>query len=84
MATPTVKLKAEYKDKVVGFNGRSLPLGVRKDLDILADIAKKSGDKSLLDLFEETASDAAAKADKTAKTVKSIRKVTGADDSTKE
>ncbi|TWP31880.1 hypothetical protein ETU08_00025 [Apibacter muscae] len=48
-----LKVKEEYKNKVIGFNGRSLPLGQRKDLDKLAELAVKSGDLSLLNLLEE-------------------------------
>ena len=45
-------LKTDAEKQVVGYNGRSLPLGSREDLDKLAIIALESGDKSLLGLFE--------------------------------
>lgn len=48
-----MKLKDEHKDRVIGFNGSGLPLGQRNDLKELAEIAVKSNDKSLLELFEE-------------------------------
>lgn len=48
-----VKVKEQYKDRVVGFNGSGLPLGKRTDLKDLAEIAIKSNDKILLELFEE-------------------------------
>lgn len=48
-----MKIKEEHKDRVVGFNGSGLPLGQRTDLKVLAEIAIKSNDKSLLELFEE-------------------------------
>lgn len=48
-----MKIKDEHKDRVVGFNGSGLPLGQRTDLKVLAEIAIKSNDKSLLELFEE-------------------------------
>lgn len=75
MAAP--KLKPEYKDKVVGYNGRLLPLGKRDDLHILAALAKRSGDKSLLELFDETPTEKAEKEIKTSETLKTIRKATG-------
>ena len=48
-----LKLKEQYKDKVVGFNNSTTPLGYRDDLDKLAEIAIQSNDPSLLELFEE-------------------------------
>ena len=48
-----MRLKEEHKDRVIGFNGSGLPLGQRNDLKDLAEIAVKSNDKSLLELFEE-------------------------------
>lgn len=58
-----VTIKKEYENTIVGFNGSGLPLGKRKDLDILFGIAQKSGNKELLKLFEEipTPKDAEAK-----------------------
>jgi len=46
------KIKKEHKDRVVGFNNSVQPLGERDDLDKLAEIAVRSKDQSLLDLFE--------------------------------
>ena len=48
-----LKLKEQYKDKVVGFNNSTTPLGYRDDLDKLAEISIQSNDPSLLELFEE-------------------------------
>lgn len=48
-----LKIKEQYKDKVVGFNNSTTPLGYRHDLDKLAEIAIQSNDPSLLELFEE-------------------------------
>ena len=48
-----VKIKTEFLDTVIGFNNSALPLGKRKDLHILAQMAKTSHDPSLLNLFEE-------------------------------
>ena len=48
-----LKLKERYKDKVVGFNNSTTPLGYRDDLDKLAEISIQSNDPSLLELFEE-------------------------------
>ena len=48
-----LKIKEQYKDKVVGFNNSTTPLGYRDDLDKLAEIAIQSNDPSLLELFEE-------------------------------
>ena len=48
-----LKIKEQYKVKVVGFNNSTTPLGYRDDLDKLAEIAIQSNDPSLLELFEE-------------------------------
>lgn len=48
-----LKIKEQYKNKVVGFNNSTTPLGYRDDLDKLAEIAIQSNDPSLLELFEE-------------------------------
>lgn len=48
-----LKIKEQYKDKVVGFNNSTTPLGNRDDLDKLAEISIQSNDPSLLELFEE-------------------------------
>lgn len=48
-----LKIKEQYKDKVVGFNNSTTPLGYRDDLDKLAEISIQSNDPSLLELFEE-------------------------------
>lgn len=50
MAAP--KLKKGNEKTVVGFNNSLLPLGERNDIDMLAEIAVRSGNKALLDLFE--------------------------------
>ena len=48
-----LKIKEQYKDKVVGFNNSTTPLGYRDDLNKLAEIAIQSNDPSLFELFEE-------------------------------
>ena len=48
-----LKIKEQYKDKVVGFNNSTTPLGYRDDLDKLAEISIQSTDPSLFELFEE-------------------------------
>ncbi|WP_313215012.1 hypothetical protein [Soonwooa sp.] len=53
MASLKIKIKPEFKDKVIGYNGRSLPLSKRRDLDVLARLALESQSKELLPLFEE-------------------------------
>ncbi|MVT11383.1 hypothetical protein [Chitinophaga tropicalis] len=47
-----VTIKKEYQSAVVAFGNSGLPLGQRDDLLDLAIIATKSGDPSLLQLFE--------------------------------
>ena len=73
MAGLKIKIKPEFKDKVVGYNGRSLPLNKRKDLDVLALIAHDSQDKSLLNLFEELPSLAELNKQKTAKVAEELK-----------
>jgi hypothetical protein len=52
--TSKAKLKAEHKDKMVAFGGGGRKtLGERDDLDKLAIIGLESGDRTILDLFEE-------------------------------
>lgn len=47
------KIKDEFKDTLIAFGGKgSLRLGQRQDLDALAIMAHKSGNKNLLKLFE--------------------------------
>lgn len=48
------KIKQEHKDTFIAFGGGgALTLGQRTDIDRLAVIALESGDKSLLELFEQ-------------------------------
>jgi hypothetical protein len=47
------KIKEEHKTRVVAFNNSGLPLGKRKDLDVLAEIALRSEDPTLINLFED-------------------------------
>ena len=68
-----IRIKSEFKDRVVGYNGRSLPLGIRKDLHILARIAKQSGDKSLLEMFEEVPTQKEINEQKSKESVEAIR-----------
>lgn len=46
------KLKAGSEKVVVGFNKSAKPLGERKDLDVLVEMALRSGQKSLINHFE--------------------------------
>lgn len=46
-------IKAKFKNKVVGFNGSTTPLGEREDLGVLAEIAVRSQDPTLLVLFSK-------------------------------
>ena len=48
----TLKIKKEFEDTCVGFNGSASILKGRKDLQILKDLAENSQNKSLLNLFE--------------------------------
>jgi hypothetical protein len=47
-----IKIKNEFKAVQIGFNGSGLPLGMRDDLDVLAQIAIDTKDESLLSMFE--------------------------------
>lgn len=49
---PKIKIKEEFKMAQVGFNGSGLPLGLRDDLHVLAQLAIESKDQSLLNMFE--------------------------------
>lgn len=46
------KIKAEFKDLQIGFNGSGVPLGMRDDIDVLAKIAIDGNDAYLKSLFE--------------------------------
>ena len=48
-----IKIKKEFENQVVGFNGSGKPLKGRKDLAVLAEMALRSNNKNLLNLFEE-------------------------------
>lgn len=58
------EIKPKYKNKVVGFNGSATPLGERTDLLELADIAVRSQDPSILELFKKTPAEDDVKAEK--------------------
>ena len=47
-----LKIKEAHHHRVVGFNNKALPLGQREDILELALIARSSGQKSLMDVFE--------------------------------
>lgn len=51
MAKATIK--KEFKDTVVAFGSSGKPLGERKDLNDLAILAHQSGNKNLLQFFDE-------------------------------
>ncbi|WNI34692.1 hypothetical protein [Chryseobacterium sp. SG20098] len=48
-----LEIKDEFLNTVVGFNNSSLPLGNRKDLHVLFEIATKSNNKRLQSYFKE-------------------------------
>lgn len=48
-----ISIKEKYKKRVVGFNGSATPLGERDDLHILAEIALRSEDPTIIDLFKK-------------------------------
>lgn len=49
---PLSKIKNNYLSKRVAFGKTAAPLYKRDDIDDLAIIARESGNKSLIDLFE--------------------------------
>jgi len=51
MEVINLNIKEEFKSTIVGFNGSGLPLGDRKDLHLLAEMAQY--DKNLARVFEE-------------------------------
>ena len=53
MSKLKIKLKDEYKDAIVGFNGSGEPLGQRDDLPVLAEMAVRANDKELKKYFDE-------------------------------
>lgn len=48
-----LRIKKEYFETRIGYNGSGLPLGCRDDHEVLAEIAIKTNDTRLLGLFEE-------------------------------
>lgn len=48
----SIKVKPEFADKIIGFNGSSAPLGKREDLHLLYGTAKAKNHKEHLDMFE--------------------------------
>lgn len=52
-----LKVKAEFKDVVIGFNQSAAPLGYRNDLHILHEMAKRSNRIDYLAMFEEISED---------------------------
>lgn len=57
MAANTLKIKNEFKETRVAYNGSGLPLGLRSDIHVLARMALDGDDASLLNMFEETPTD---------------------------
>jgi len=47
-----LKIKPEFKDTVIGFNGSGLPLGQRNDLHVLFETAKANNRQDYLNMFE--------------------------------
>lgn len=52
----SIKVKEQYLNTVIGFNNSGAPLGLRNDLHILYEIAVKTEQQHLLDMFETTPS----------------------------
>lgn len=52
-----IKVKAKYRDTVIGFNNSGKPLGQRDDLHLLLEMAKANNVKYLLEMFEEIPDD---------------------------
>lgn len=48
-----IKVKKEFENEIVGFNGAAQPLGQRTDLDMLAMLALQSNNHNLLRYFEK-------------------------------
>lgn len=69
-----LRIKKEHHGVQVGFNGSGLPLGMRDDLHILAQIAKEGNDEYLLSLFEEIPSEAALREHAGEKFIEKIEK----------
>lgn len=53
----SIKVKEQYLNTVIGFNNSGAPLGLRNDLHILYEMAVKTEQQHLLDMFEEAPSD---------------------------
>jgi hypothetical protein len=52
-----IRVKAKYRDTVIGFNNSGKPLGQRDDLHVLLEAAKANNIKHLLEMFEEVPTD---------------------------
>ena len=48
----SIKVKEQYKNTVIGFNNSGAPLGLRNDLHILYEIAVKTDQQNILEMFE--------------------------------
>lgn len=57
MAVKLPKIKKEFQETRVAYNGSGLPLGLRNDIHVLARLALDGDDASLLNMFEETPTD---------------------------
>jgi len=55
----SLKIKSQYKDVVIGFNGSSLPLGSRTDTHKLYQLAQQQNLQHFLQMFEDTPSEKA-------------------------
>lgn len=54
-----LKIKKEFETHQIGFNKSALPLGARKDLHVLYELAKKTNNVRWLSMFEEVPDDKA-------------------------
>jgi hypothetical protein len=52
-----IRVKAKYRDTVIGFNNSGKPLGLRDDLHLLLEMAKANNVHYILDMFEEVPTD---------------------------
>lgn len=78
------KLKKGNEERVVGFNNSLLPLGKRDDLDKLAEMAVRSKDQSLIDLFETVPTLKELDKAKAAKFLEETKNIASANDDAKD
>lgn len=52
-----IRVKAKYRNTVIGFNNSGKPLGERDDLHLLLELGKANNVKYILEMFEEVPTD---------------------------